>query len=687
MVDILLLEDSPIDAELIGARLDLAGIAHRARRVVSRAEFLAALRERRWDLILADQKLPSFDGMAALAIARAEMPEVPFIFVSGTLGEEVAVESLKLGATDYVLKQRLQRLPVAVRRALAEAEERAARRRAEEHERLLEADYRALFEQAAFGIERLAAEGRLLEANSRLCALLGFAREELVGRSFRDVTHPEDVAAEAASLGPLFAGEIASHTLEKRYLRRDGTPVWVRLTASLARSGADAYRVAVVEDITERREAEERFRHLVLHDPLTGLPNRALLQDRLDHAVEMARREGHRVGVLLLDLDNFKAVNDTLGHPSGDRLLRLVATRLAGTVRGSDTLARLGGDEFALVQDRVDGPADCARPAERMVEALRRPFELDGQEIHSGVSIGVALTPEDGESAAELLKSADLALYRAKAEGRGRHCLFEPAMAAAALERRRSERELRQALDRGDLILHYQPQIELATGRLVAAEALVQWPHPERGLIPPDELLPLAEASGLVRRLVEWVLREVCRHARVWQERRRAIRAAVNLPPAELLRPDIVALVEAVLKEARLAPDRLELGVPEALLAERHEDERPVHALARSGVCVAVERFGTGHSPLAALRELPVATVKIDSSLLPKAAGGPRDEALLGGIVALAHGLGARAVAGGIERPDQLAVLRRVGCDAGQGYLLGRPRPAEAIELLEAQAA
>ena len=440
----------------------------------------------------------------------------------------------------------------------------------------------------------------------------------------------------------------------------------------------------VGREIGERKRAEERIRHLALHDELTGLPNRHLLQDRLRQALALAARNDGHVAVLLLDLDRFKDVNDTLGHPAGDRLLREAALRLTAAVRASDTLARLGGDEFAVIQSALQQPGGAAILAQRLLAALSAPFALDAHEVDVGASVGIAVFPNDGTTADELIRRADLALYRAKHQGGSRSRFFEPVMDTEARSRRVLERELRRALDRRELVLHYQPQLELGTGRVTGIEALIRWRHPERGLVPPVEFIPLAEACGLILRLGVWVLDEACRQARAWQEAGLELTVAVNLSAAQLRHGGFLQAIDDTLGRHRLDPARLELEITESLLLERTESttDRTLRGLAARRIAMALDDFGVGYSSLAYLKRLPVQKIKIDRSFVRDIGTDPEDEALVRAIVTLGHTLGKIVVAEGVETEPQLAFLRRLECDAAQGFLLGRPQEAAAVTAL-----
>ena len=495
-------------------------------------------------------------------------------------------------------------------------------------------------------------------------------------RDGREV-RPEDLPLQRAARGHPVNGE------ELRVVFKDGTSFDMLISAATVRdaAGKPTGAVGAGVDITERKRAEERIRHLAHHDQLTGLPNRALLQDRLRRALTATHRGGLCIGLLLLDIDCFKDVNDTLGHPAGDWLLRAVAERLKAVIRHDDTLARLGGDEFAVVQPNLEGPGCAAALAQRLIETLAAPFKLEEQEVHVSASVGVAVFPHHSTHADGLVRKADLALYRAKQEGRGRSRLFEPAMDAEVQARRRLERELRRALERNEFVLHYQPQVNLATDHVESVEVLVRWRHPERGLVSPGEFIPAAEASGLIRPLGAWVLNEACRQAKAWCDAGLELVMAVNLSPAQLRHDGMLAEIDNALRASGLDPRCLELEITESLLLERSEGvtDGTLRGLASRGVGLALDDFGTGYSSLASLKRLPVGKIKIDRSFVRDIGRDPEDEAVVCAMVNLGHALGKHVVAEGVENEAQLAFLRRLGCDAAQGFMLARPATAAEV--------
>jgi len=434
--------------------------------------------------------------------------------------------------------------------------------------------------------------------------------------------------------------------------------------------------VAIYEDITERHRAEQNIAHMARHDALTDLPNRVLFRERMAEGLARVEGGGETLALLCLDLDNFKGVNDTLGHPIGDRLLGTIAERIRGAVGEGDTVARLGGDEFAVLQCNASARS-AEMLARRLVEIIAEPVEIDGQEINSAVSIGIALAPNDGTAADHLMKCADLALYRAKAEGRATFRFFEPDMDARIQARRAMELDLRRALTAGEFFLVYQPQINLATNELIAMEALLRWSHGERGTVSPAEFIPLAEEMGLIVPLGEWVLREACKEAARWPD---PIKVAVNLSPVQFRNRGLVAMVTHALAAARLAPHRLELEITEAVLLQ--DDEMilaMLHQLRALGVRISMDDFGTGYSSLSYLRSFPFDKIKIDRSFIKDVERNRDSASIIRAIAGLGASLGIETTAEGIETDEQLELVRRAGCTEMQGYLVSPPRPASEL--------
>ena len=429
------------------------------------------------------------------------------------------------------------------------------------------------------------------------------------------------------------------------------------------------------EDITERRRSEAKIAHMAMHDGLTGLPNRRLFSEQVANYFALLAR-GQRFSVLCLDLDHFKEVNDTFGHPFGDQLLERVGARLHSCIRNSDIVARLGGDEFAILRSGSIESADTAALAARIVDTLGAPFDLDGHEVVIGVSIGIAVAPTDAADAVELLRTADLALYRAKADGRGTYRFFEPAMDQRMQARRALEVDLRKALASDELVLHYQPLVNLATGLVNGYEALIRWKHPERGQIEPADFIPFAEEFALIVRIGEWVLRAACRQAAQWPTE---IRVAVNISPIQLRTP-MYEVVRGALAQAGLSPDRLELEITEfALLLNQASTLETLRQLRTLGVKIAMDDFGTGHSSLSYLRCFPFDRIKIDCSFIHGLSTKRDSRAIIRAVAGLAGSLGMETTAEGIETQAELDYVKRAGCTEGQGYFFGKALPAKDV--------
>ncbi|WP_114649326.1 EAL domain-containing protein [Pseudothauera hydrothermalis] len=478
---------------------------------------------------------------------------------------------------------------------------------------------------------------------------------------------------------------------EARFLHsRDGYfPAWLSLTAVRDSDGAVLRYIAMFTDISERKQAEARIRQLAHYDGLTGLPNRALLHDRLAHALERARRRHEQVAVLFVDLDRFKNVNDSLGHAVGDELLRAVAGRMEAVLREQDTVARLGGDEFLIVLESLDGPAAAEQVARKVLEALQTPFHLGDHELFIGASIGIALYPNDGQDVSMLVQNADTAMYRAKDCGRNTFQFYTAELAQASRERFELEAGLRRAIERNEFFLEYQPQVDCANGRIIGVEALLRWAHPHLGRIAPDKFIALAEETGLIVPIGRWVLRTACQQAMRWYAAGRALQVAINVSGRQITHDDIVAAVRDALAASGLPPAWLELEITEGqMLHDVAQTTRVLEALRALGVTLAIDDFGTGYSSLSYLKRLPLNRLKIDRSFVSGLPDDRDDLSIVATILAMARNLGLEVVAEGVETAAQLHYLREHGCNAYQGWLCAPAMDADALQtLLDTQAA
>lgn len=550
--------------------------------------------------------------------------------------------------------------------------------------RQAEEKYRAIFEESVVGIFQVAADGRPLRVNRAFAEIHGYdSPEQLLAEvsnvAFQIFVDPKRVEELGHALDEV--GAVRGAELEVQ--RRDGTRRFVRSNVRAVRDegGNLVLREGTVEDITDRKVAEERVQFLAYYDVLTGLPNRALLQDRLAKGLAAARRQKNKLALLYLDLDRFKDINDSLGHSVGDLFLQEVAERLKTWAREQDTVARLGGDEFLIMLTHVKDASDAAVAAERLMDAMTAEFVVQGHPLNIGCSIGISIFPEHGADADHLIKNADAAMYGAKENGRNNFRFFTKEMNAQVLERLTLENSLRLALDRKELFLMYQPQIEIATGRITGIEALLRWQHPELGLVPPDKFIRIAENSGQIVAIGEWVLRTACSQSRRWQdEGLSAVTVAVNVSAVQFRQEGFCELVRRVLDETGLAPQCLELELTESLLlANADVTLSVIQELKAIGLSVAIDDFGTGYSSFNYLRQFRVSKLKIDRSFIRDVAVNPDDAAITSGIISMAKSLKLKVIAEGVENEAQMSFLRTHQCDEIQGYYFSKPLMVDKI--------
>jgi diguanylate cyclase (GGDEF)-like protein/PAS domain S-box-containing protein len=579
-------------------------------------------------------------------------------------------------------------------RELAEANARleaeiAERRRAEQELRHALERLARHMDNTPLGVIEIAHAGdgigRVRTWSGQAETIFGWTAKEAHGRTIDELglVHEGDQAKRALVRQDLLGGHKPRAVTALRCYTKRREVRHCRMHASLVRTpdGRPDTALVLVEDITEHLATQENIHRLAHHDILTGLPNRILFQDRLEQALVREEREQRKVALMLLDLDQFKEVNDGLGHAAGDQLLRELAERLSKVVRKSDTLARLGGDEFALVQSAARDRNAAGLLARRLLRAFARPFQIEGHRLEVTASLGITIFPDDGDTPERLLRNADMALYQAKAAGRNRCAFYRPEMDQELQASRSLQRGLKQALEGDGLRLVFQPVFELPERRLAKVEALVRWPHPGGGHVPPSTFIPIAEASGLIRPLGDWVLRRACRQGAAWRAAGRRLKVAVNVSAAQLRQPELVETIERALAEAGLEPALLELELTESVFLDPSKDlfMKVLRRIAELGVTLAIDDFGTGYSSFAYLKHFPFHEIKVDGSFVRDIETGADGAAIVAAVIALGHSLGKRVTAEGVESERQLAFLRDLACDAAQGFLLARPQSAEEL--------
>lgn len=554
-------------------------------------------------------------------------------------------------------------------RALAESEQR----------------FHLAFDHAAIGMALVGVDGRLLQVNGAAAAMLGVDGAAASGLTLREVCHPDDWPALDVQLARLEAGEMPSFQAELRIVPPAGAVMWTLLSVSVVRNvnGVALYHIVQAQDVTARRSAEEQLVYVAYYDALTGVSNRAQINRELEQALALCRRRGEKLAVMFIDLDNFKLVNDTLGHKAGDALLREVALRLRGTVRETDIVGRLGGDEFIVILPGIESEGAVSGVCAKLIETMGAPLEFEGHLLQTSCSIGVSLYPRDALTADRLIVTADDAMYRAKELGKNGYVFYCSEWGRQLNERMVLEAELRRALAESQFVMYYQPILS-PTGQIRSLEALVRWQHPEKGMLLPDTFIPTAERTGLIVPIGIWVLRAVCRQIRAWQDAgTRGVVVAVNLSARQFRDPDLVATILGALAESGLEPGCLELELTESCIMQQPERASAIlDELRRHGLRIAVDDFGTGYSSLSYLKRLPIHALKIDRSFMVDLPHNRESSAIVSAIVTMSRALGLTVVGEGVENDAQARFLRDLGCDLLQGFLYQRPAPVAVIDEL-----
>jgi diguanylate cyclase (GGDEF)-like protein/PAS domain S-box-containing protein len=681
---LLLIEDNPGDARLLREMFNEQGSYHIHVTLVERmSEAEKHLAENPPDIILLDLGLPDAQGLAAVRRAHAAAPTVPLVVLTGLDDESVAAQALQEGAQDYLLKGQIES------RGLLRALRYAVERKTMEEALFVEKE-RAQVTLNSIGDAVACTDvlGNITFFNRVAETMTGVSRQEAAGRPMAEIVRILDATSREPIANPMEMDRPVPLGSNCVLIRRDGLeiPIEDSVAPIHDREGRVTGAVIVFRDVSVARAMALQMSHLAQHDFLTGLPNRMFLHDRVGHAIALAKRHMKKVAVLFLDLDGFKHINDSLGHPVGDKLLQSIAKRLLVCVRGTDTVSRQGGDEFVVLLSEVDRPEDAAITARRMLREVAEAHSVDQHDLHVTTSIGVSIYPDDGLDAETLIKNADIAMYQAKGNGRQSYQFFEPAMNVRAVERQSIEESLRRALERKEFALHYQPIVNLKTGEITGAEALIRWTHPVRGLVPPVQFIPVAEDCGLIVPIGNWVLREACRQARAWAQAGLSLKTmAVNISAMEFRDKHFLEGVFAILKETGMDPGTLELELTESVLMKHAEStESILKTLRARGVQLAVDDFGTGYSSLSYLRKFPIDILKIDQSFVRQITTDPHETTIVTAVISMGRSLKLQVVAEGVETQEELAFLQAHHCDQAQGYYFSRPIvPEQFARLLE----
>lgn len=757
---VLIIEDIPEDIELIVLALETAQLSFTYDATTLADECQKLLADQIYDAVLSDYRLPNLNGLQVFELLKASNQDIPFILITGSLGEEAAVECIKAGMTDYVLKDRLFRLPTVLERALQEFELRRQQKAAiaqiqQQAKReaivnriiqamrqtlLLEEVLQTTVDQLheALQVSRCSIFQPNADPNTPAqIEYLSYAsknREQLLGINCDLYEHYQQALKsdqpvivddiygnvssyirETAESYGICAFVIMPLTYQQTNLggiclqQCERSHVWSEDEITLIKAIADQCAIAIHQarlyqqahtELAERQRIEAQLRHDAFHDSLTGLPNRALLINRLEHTLQLMRRrlsrplaaDPLRFAVLFLDLDRFKVINDSLGHTIGDQLLKHVAQQLQSCLRMGDTVARLGGDEFVVLLEDIQTATDAIEAAHRIHTILKAPIMLDGREVFVTASIGIALDAEHYTEPDQLLRDADTAMYRAKRRSRGGYEIFDISMHSHALKQLQLESDLQRAIERQELRVYYQPIISLETHCIVGFEALVRWQHPEHGMIPPDEFIPLAEDMGLIVHIDLWVLQESCRQLQIWQtefELPTALMMSINLSGKQFSNPQLISQIDQILNKFQISGAQLKVEITEGVLIENAEVAATILGQIRARqIHICLDDFGTGYSSLSYLHRFPIDVLKVDRSFITLLESDPEKLEIVKAIVSLARNLALNVVAEGVETSRQLAYLQSINCHFGQGYYFAPPLDHQgAANLLQKQSA
>lgn len=686
---ILFFEDSLPDTELMLCELYSFGLKVDWQRVETELDYLSQLNED-FHVIISDFYVNQLNAMRALQLLQQRNLNIPFIVVTGSISEEVAVECMKQGAADYLLKDRLMRLPQAVMHAVQEKKIGDEKRQAEAKLQDSEERFRRLADNAQDIIYRycFTPTHGFQYINPAVTDLTGYRPQEYYANPnliFKSSNEGDRQVLQLWSIGKKLTESVILH-----WVCKDGAIVWTEHNnvPIYDRAGNLIAIEGIARDVTKRKQAEEQLLHYAFRDALTGLPNRVLFMERLEYVLRDSKQHKSYFALLFLDLDRFKVINDSLGHILGDKLLIATARRLQACLRLTDTVARFGGDEFTILLNGVEDISEVMCAARHIQKELSLPFELKGQQIYVTASIGIALSlsSEGYDEPEDMLRDADMAMYRAKILGRARCEIFDTKMYVAAVARLQLETELRQAIERQEFRVYYQPIVSLASGKIEGFEALIRWQHPERGLLSPADFISVAEETGLIILIGYWMIREACYQLQAWLERKSAtlpLKISINLSQKQFSQTDLLKQISQILSETGLNAGNLEFEITENVIMENEKSAiATLLQLRHLGSQLSIDDFGIGYSSLSRLQNLPISMLKIDRSFISNTNTSSADLAITEAIIALAHNLGIDVTAEGVETAEQLTQLKVLKCEYGQGYFFSSALDSKAAEAL-----
>lgn len=678
---ILNLEDVATDSELVQHVLHKEGFVFEMLRVDGKEEFITALSDFKPDLILSDYALPSFNGLSALKIAREILPEIPFIFISGTLGEERAIETLKTGATDYVLKDRLSRLAPVVRRALQEAAERLIRKQAEDERNKLW----AAVETGGDWVLITDPQGTIEYVNQAVEQISGYTKEEILGRNSR-MFKPEkqDEALYSQMWEAILSGRSFRSIIINR--KKNGEQFYLDLTITPLRDKNDktVNFVATGKDISEKKLMEERLNYLAYNDMLTGLANRSLFFDRLQQAISITVPGKTMVVAAIIDLQHFKYINETFGVTAGDEVLKEVAGRLTEAVRPGDTVARYAGDSFGLILPEIVEMRDAVLFIEKIITILSSPYRYNHEEMINTFSMGIALSPNDSSDPQTLMKHAETALFNSKERRGNSYRFYTPGMNIIASDFLTMEKNLYHALAANEFVLQYQPYFDLKTDTLKGMEALIRWRRKDGSYILPGEFIPILEETGQIVAVGDWVIKTACEQIKKWRSLGYPlVPVAVNLSPTQFKQENLVTQMMSRLAACNVPTEMLTIEITESIFVSDIDYTREVFQQFQAlGLTLSIDDFGTGYSSLSYLASLPLNNLKIDISFIVNLATDSKAYSIVKVIINMAHELGMRTIAEGVETVEQMAILKQLGCDLVQGFYYSHSLPGDEIGAL-----